>query len=175
MDDFQRRIREQFPGLASEFNEVYPVKSEADIAEAMLGLGRDTTFTLEMRTWARTVTAGGKNAFLYQFTHVPPGPEAKYRGAYHASEIQYVFGNLRNPAFAYADADHKLSDAMSEYWVNFAKTGNPNGKGLPAWTAYDAATEPYLELGTPIQVKHHLLKAQLDFLELAQQRRRATE
>jgi len=175
IDDFQRRMQEQFPGLVSEFNEVYPVKTEADIAEAMLGLGRDTTFTLEMRTWARMVTAGGKNAFLYQFTHVPPGPEAKYRGAYHASEIGYVFGNLRNPAFAYADADRKLSETMSEYWINFAKTGNPNGKGLPAWTAYDATTEPYLELGIPMQVKHHLLKAQLDFLELAQQRRRATE
>jgi para-nitrobenzyl esterase len=170
MEEFRRRIDTQFPGMSSQFDAAYPVKGEADISSAMLGLGRDTTFTLEMRTWARMVTATGRKAFLYQFTHVPPGPEAGTRGAYHASEIQYVFGNLRNPAFAYTDADRKLSDAMSDYWVNFARAGDPNGKGLPEWTAYDPSGEPYLELGQPIQMKHHLLKAQLDFLEAAQRR-----
>jgi len=171
MDAFRQRIDGQFPGQAKEFDDVYPVKSEADIAEAMLGLGRDTTFTLEMRTWARMVTAGGRKAFLYQFTHVPPGPNAKTWGAYHAAEIGYVFGNLLNPTFKYTDTDRKLSDAMSNYWANFAKTGDPNGKGLPAWTAYDADAEPYLELGDTVRAKRHLLKAQLDFLEKAQQAR----
>jgi para-nitrobenzyl esterase len=173
MDAFRQRIDGQFPGLAKDFDDVYPVKSEADIAEAMLGLGRDTTFTLEMRTWARMVTAGGRKAFLYQFTHVPPGPNAKTWGAYHAAEIGYVFGNLLNPTFRYTDTDRTLSDVMSSYWANFAKTGDPNGKGLPAWAAYDADAEPYLELGGTVQAKRHLLKAQLDFLERAQQRRSA--
>ena len=174
VEDFHKRMDAQFPTLAAELNEAYPVNTDADIAAAMLAIGRDTTFSLEMRTWARMVTSAGRKAFLYQFTHVPPGPEAKYRGAYHASEIQYVFGNLKNPQFAYTDADRQLSAAMSDYWVNFAKTADPNAKGLPAWTAYDTANEPYLELGTPIQAKNHLLKPQLDFLERAQQRRAGT-
>jgi para-nitrobenzyl esterase len=171
MEEFRRRIETRFPGMSSQFDAVYPVKGEADISTAMLSLGRDTTFTLEMRTWARMVTAAGRKAFLYQFTHVPPGPEAETRGAYHASEIQYVFGNLRNPSFAYTDADRKLSDAMSGYWVNFAKAGDPNARGLPEWIAYDLSSEPYLDLGQPIQMKHHLLKPQIDFLEAAQQGR----
>jgi para-nitrobenzyl esterase len=174
IEEFRARIEGQFPGLSKEFDAAYRVKSESDIAGAMLGLGRDLTFSLEMRTWARMVTAAGQHAYLYQFTHVPPGPDAATRRAYHASEIQYVFGNLRNPAFAFADADRKLSEAMSSYWVNFATSGNPNGKGLPLWKAYETAAEPYLELGTPIQAKHQLLKAQLDFLERAQEARRAT-
>ena len=174
MDEFRARIEAQFPGLSREFDAAYPVKSEADIAGAMLGLGRDLTFSLEMRTWARMVTAAGQRAYLYQFTHIPPGPDATTRRAYHASEIQYVFGNLRNPAFAFGDADRKLCEAMSSYWVNFATSGNPNGKGLPTWAAYEASKEPYLELGTPIQARHQLLKAQLDFLEQAQQARRGT-
>ncbi|HEV3062445.1 MAG TPA: carboxylesterase family protein [Vicinamibacterales bacterium] len=173
--DFRKRIDAQFPGLAKEFDEAYPVKIDADIADVMLALGRDTTFSVEMRTWARMVTAGQRKAFLYQFTHVPPGPEARTRGAYHASEIQYVFANLRNPAFAYGGADHTLADAMSSYWVNFATTGDPNGTGLPAWTAYDTSAESYLELGTPIQLKQHLLKAQLDFLDMARERRAGTQ
>ena len=169
VEDFRQRIEAQFPGLANEFHKVYPVNSPADIAEAMLGLGRDTVFTLEMRTWARLVTASGQKAYLYQFTHVPPSPNAKTWGAYHASEISYVFGNLRNPAFRYTETDRSLSAAMSSYWVNFAMAGDPNGKGLPTWTAYDAGAEPYLDLGDTVQPKRHLLKAQLDFLERAQQ------
>jgi para-nitrobenzyl esterase len=174
MDDFRKRVESQFPGLTKEFDAAYPVKSEVDIAGALLALGRDVTFSLEMRTWARMVTAAGQRAFLYQFTHVPPGPEAATRRAYHASEIQYVFGNLRNPAFTFTDTDRRLSEAMSSYWVNFATTGNPNGKGLSAWSAYDVANEPYLELGAQIQAKHQLLKTQLDFLEQAQEARRST-
>jgi carboxylesterase type B len=155
----------RFPGFATEFDAAYPVKREADIKEALLAVGRDQTFTNEMRTWARMVTAGGRKAFLYQFTHVPPSPNAKTWGAYHASEIAYVFGTLRNRNWPFTDVDFKLSDRMSAYWTNFAAAGDPNGKGLPVWTPYDPDEEPYLELGDTVQLKHHLLKAQLDFID----------
>ena len=172
LDDFHKRIDAQFAELAKEFDDVYPVKTEADIANAILGLARDNLFTFQMRTWARVVTAGGRKAFLYQFTRVPPGPRAREWGAFHASEIEYVFGNLgKFWVFQYTETDRALSDAMSTYWVNFAKTGDPNGNGLPAWTAYDPGAEPYLDLGDTVQLKHHLLKAQVDFLERAQQAR----
>ena len=81
-----------------------------------------------------------------------------------------MFGNLDHPTFNYTEADRSLSETMSSYWVNFASTGDPNAQGLPAWTAYDADTEPYLDLGDTVQLKHHLLKAQVDVLERAQQR-----
>ncbi len=175
LDDFRKRVETQFPGFAKEFDAAYPVKTEADIADAMLGLGRDTTFTLEMRTWARMVTASGRHAFLYQFTHVPPSPQAKQWGAYHAAEIPYVFGTLRARDWPFTEADFRLSDQMSSYWVNFAVAGDPKGQALPKWPAYDANAEPYLDLGDTVQVRHHLLKAQLDFLEQSQQRRRVSQ
>jgi para-nitrobenzyl esterase len=174
LDDFHRRLETQFAGAAKDVEAVYPVRSEADIAEAMLGIGRDTTFTLEMRTWARLVTAAGRRAFLYQFTRVPPGPNARSWGAYHAAEIPYVFGTLRNRDWPFADTDFALADKMSTYWTNFAIGGDPNGAGAPAWTPYDPSAEPYLELGDTVQLKHHLLQAQLDALESAQQQRRST-
>src|SRR5262249_15590545 len=175
MEAYRQRVETQYGALVKEYDAVYPVKSDTDIAEAILAVGRDTTFTLEMRTWARMVTAGGPRAFLYQFTHVPPSPHAKEWGAYHAAEISYVFGNLRNPTFTYTDVDRRLSDQMSTYWVNFAETGDPNGGTVPKWSPYDVSGEPYLELGDTVQVKNHLLKAQLDFLEQAQQRRQTSQ
>jgi para-nitrobenzyl esterase len=172
MLEFRRQMSTRFPGFAKDFDEAYPVKSESEIKEALLDVGRDQTFSLEMRTWARAVTGGGRKAFLYQFTHVPPSPNAKTWGAYHASEIPYVFGTLRNRNWPFTNADFKLSDEMSSYWVNFAIAGDPNGTGLPEWAPYDQSDEPYLELGDTIQIKHHLLKAQLDFLEHALMQRR---
>ena len=174
LDDYRRRIAAQYAGFEKEIDAAYPVKSDADIAEAMLGMGRDTTFTLEMRTWARMVSAGGKKAFVYFFSHVPPSPNAKTWGAYHASEISYVFGTLKNRDWPYTETDFTLSEKMAGYWTNFAATGDPNGGSLSKWTPYDAANEPYLDLGDTIQVKNHLLKPQLDTLEAAQQQRRQT-
>ena len=84
LDEYRKRIEAQFPGLAPELDAVYPAKSDTEIVDALLALGRDQTFSLEMRTWARMVTAAGRKAFQYQFTRVPPSPNAKTWGAYHA-------------------------------------------------------------------------------------------
>jgi para-nitrobenzyl esterase len=173
MDAYRKRVETQYGAAVKDYDAVYPAKTDADIAEALLAAGRDTTFTLEMRTWARMVTASAKPAFLYQFTRVPPGPNPAW-GAYHAAEIQYAFNNVGARPWA-TDIDRRLADQMSSYWVNFATSGDPNGKGLPKWTHYDVQNEPYLELGDMVQVKNHLLKAQLDFLEQQQQRRRPSQ
>jgi len=104
-------------------------------------------------------TKTGKSpAYLYYFSHVPPG--ADHYGAYHASEIAYVFGTGRN----WQDADRKLSEVMSSYWVNFATTGNPNGKALPVWQKYDEKKDLALGLNDEIQPIPVPNKAGLDFL-----------
>jgi para-nitrobenzyl esterase len=63
---------------------------------------------------------------------------------------------------------------MSSYWVNFATTGSPNGKGLPSWEPYDLTTEPYLNFGESVVLGRHLLKPQLDFIERFQQHRQGS-
>ncbi len=66
----------------------------------------------------------------------------------HAAEIPFVFGNLLpkgEMAGAFTGADKKISADVQQYWVNFAKTGNPNGAGLPEWPKFNATVRPYLE------------------------------
>jgi para-nitrobenzyl esterase len=175
MADYRKRVEGQFGASVKEYDAAYPVRTEADIAGATLAVGRDATFSLEMRTWVRMVTDGGRKAFLYQFTRVPPGPNARTWGAYHAAEIPYVFNTLRLRDWPFTDTDFKLAEQMGSYWVNFAAGGDPNRAGLPKWAPYDRNTEPYLELGDTVQAKNHLLKAQLDFLEQVQQRRQTSQ
>jgi len=80
-------------------------------------------------------------------THAPPGPERETRGAFHESEIDYVFNSLYATDKPWEDADRKIAEMMSSYWANFAATGNPNGKGLPPWPTLDPRSPQTMELG----------------------------
>jgi para-nitrobenzyl esterase len=89
--------------------------------------------------------------YFYEFTHAPPTPYGKRFGAYHSSEIPYVFGTI-DAKDGYGTIDFTLSEKIMEYWTNFAKTGNPNGVGLPVWPVYGNSTQQYLELGDNVTV-----------------------
>jgi para-nitrobenzyl esterase len=105
--------------------------------------GSDRIFFTAWRV-AAYEQAAGKNAYVYWFSRKSPAAEGKdpYLPV-HASEVKYVFDNLGEvPLFpdtsdaklvATSAADQRLADTMASYWVNFARTGNPNGKGLPNW------------------------------------------
>ena len=73
----------------------------------------------------------------------PDGPVAK--GAAHASDMAYVFGHLDlNPAVQATEEEKALSDLMIRYWTNFAKSGDPNGEGLPEWPLFSEGEETVL-------------------------------
>ncbi len=162
---FIQQSKRRFGDKTDEFLKMFPAGSKEEATASAYASFRDFLFGWEMRTWVRMATKTGKSkAYLYYFSRVPPGPTAAQYGAYHASEIAYAFQNLLPPR-PWEDTDRKLSDAMSSYWVNFATTGDPNGKGLAKWPLYDAKSDVALELGDKVAPLPNLHKASLDFLD----------
>lgn len=68
-------------------------------------------------------------------------------GAFHTSEVPYVLNTLSMSDRPYTDADRKIADILSSHWTNFARTGNPNGSGLPEWPAASATNTKTMVLG----------------------------
>jgi para-nitrobenzyl esterase len=162
---FVEQIRARFGDKTDEALKLYPAGSNEEAMASHYASFRDFVFGWQMRTWVRMQSKTGKSkAFLYYFDRVPPGPDSARYGAFHASEIAYVFDNLLPPR-PWEDADRQLSETMLSYWVNFAATGDPNGKGLTKWPLYKESTDVALEFGDKIVPLPALHKASLDFLD----------
>jgi para-nitrobenzyl esterase len=162
---FTAGIYQRYGASADQMLKLYPAASDEQAVTSFYSAYRDQAFGWEMRTWARLSTkTGHQPAYLYYFSRRPPGPQSDRLRAFHASEIAYVFGNFVWP-FPWEDADRKLSEAITTYWVNFATTGNPNGGSLLKWPAYNAKDDQALEFGDQIAVRSEINKAGLDFFD----------
>jgi para-nitrobenzyl esterase len=106
-------------------------------------------------------TGAGNPGYQFQFSRAAPGREAA--GAGHGTEVPYVFGTLGRAANSpkYDAIDQQVSSAMQMYWTNFAKTGDPNGGGLPRWPKFDPASRAYLEFTGAGPVAHEGLRQQV--------------
>jgi para-nitrobenzyl esterase len=114
------------------------------------------TLVWASRLFAERQTALGRRAYWYFFTHEPPlEPGVRDLKSTHAAEIPYVFNNLAAPRTipdlssprlaSTSERDRALAEQISSYWVNFAKTGDPNGKNLPMWPRFqDRNSAPHI-------------------------------
>jgi para-nitrobenzyl esterase len=142
--EYRKHAASEYKDLAEDFLKAYPGNTPSEIKRSTLVWSRNTIFAWHAYTWARLQTSKGKSkVFLYQFDRVPPQQE-QY-GAFHSAEIAYALHTLHQWNRPWTDADRKLEEIMSSYWVNFATTGDPNGKGLPAWNAFNDESGSLLE------------------------------
>lgn len=141
---FRRSAEERFGKDAEAFLKL--AGFDQDPEAAVRAGGWDDLLKPSVFAWADHAAENPavKPAFLYHFTRKMPGDDA---GAYHSSELWYVFQTLSRCWRDLTGMDYDLSRAMVGYWTNFAKYGDPNGAGLPVWTPYTAACRESMELG----------------------------
>lgn len=174
---FGEQSRRRYGADADAFLSLYPFTSDREARAAQSASMRDSTFGWEMRTWARMQEKSGKSSvFLYYFTHVPPRENSAWYGAQHGAEIPYAFNwpnGKHSLSIPWTDLDRELAEQISSYWVNFATTGNPNGKETAVeWRPYRIAEDRALEIGDALRMVPVPNTPALDFLDRAQQRAR---
>lgn len=109
--------------------------------------------------WAELQTKYGQpKPYVYFFAHRPAEPLTPCGygcGAGHGAEIPYLFDNLDQDSRPWTRADRQLAARLADTWVNFARTGSPNGRGLPAWPKFDGSKASVLRIGDEAQLKLH--------------------
>ncbi|MGI5191838.1 carboxylesterase/lipase family protein [Promicromonospora sp. CA-289599] len=150
-EEYRATARQDHGDEVETYLDLYPGGTEEQVLDSMLQAQADRVFTRAMYRWARLQTQSGQApAYLYFFTHTPPDEGLEEYGAYHGAEVMYAFDNLgADGAAEYGEADHVLRDQLSGYWLNFVRTGDPNGAGLPVWSTFTDAPEQVMQLGVP--------------------------
>ena len=159
-NNIKQRIADQTDEQCSEaICELYKEEIEKDAFNAINEMMSIYWFIMPHHVWSNMALQSPKTqrVYRYQFTK-----ENGYHTTYHAGEMIYAYGclGLSERQFAYDESDYALQDIMLNYWVNFAKNGNPNGEGLPTWAEYQNDIDGVMELGENVgKIPDKYLKA----------------
>lgn len=160
-----------FGELKEEAKTAYDPQGDKDFSEVQTLFNTDKVWAEPARFAARSVVAQGDPAYVFLFSYVPAAMKDRMRyGPGHGTDVSFVFDDLRLPqGSTIAPEDKEVARIMNSYWVNFAKTGNPNQAGLPNWPAYNQETNEILVVQRDGKAvgKTDPTKARLDVIEKA--------
>ncbi len=156
------------PEKAEEFLKLYPAETDAQAQRSAIDLNGDQFIAFGTWRWIEAHRKTG-DAPIYRYHFELAALPSKYHFgtfAFHSDDIEYVFGTLdTRPGETIRPEDRTLSEQMMSYWTNFAKTGDPNGPGLPTWPKYNDASYPLIHLNSPITAGPDELRPRYEFLE----------
>ncbi|HLN20549.1 MAG TPA: carboxylesterase family protein [Bacteroidales bacterium] len=149
-EEYISGVRLRYGKYADDLIKAYPTDAER-VPKTARDLTRDAAFGWHTWIWARLHSKTAKTKFYYYYFDQHPeyskdSPRYGY-GSPHGQDVAYVFGHLNRSDSQLTESDYKISEAMADYWTNFAKTGNPNGAGLPEWPAFSDSNPVVMYFG----------------------------
>lgn len=148
VEEYRQWLHREFGPLADKVFAQYPARSNKDVPDVFRTMDTDFDFGFGARLLAIKIAQIHQPAYLYHFTYVGAGKFTAL-GAFHSEESMFLSKKYWT-TWIHRPYDRTLSDAIIEYWVQFAKTGNPNTSALPKWPSYRANTDLCQELGRRI-------------------------
>jgi para-nitrobenzyl esterase len=173
-ENLVKAIKKRFGPEADQALKFYPHSTAAEARQSTETLASDFFTVFGTWNWLEMQNKTGDSpVYRYLFTRTPPEPPGAMsgdvplikRGARHSAEIPYVFGVLRWKKAPWQPVDFKISAAMTTYWSNFAKTGNPNGGGLPHWPQYTPQDRQVMILGEHIHARPATGQKRFEFID----------
>jgi para-nitrobenzyl esterase len=162
VESFQNEAQRTYGDKSARFLELYPVASDADVAAAQRAAARDRA-RVSIELWSAEQAKASKSIYTYYFDRVLPWPAHPEFGAFHTSEVPYVFQTLDRLDRPWEAVDKTVSDAVSSYWTNFARKGDPNGSGLAPWPVFSIGSHKTMQLGQRMGPMDTADAARLDF------------
>jgi para-nitrobenzyl esterase len=176
ISDYRAFLKTRFGDAAGKAFDLYPASSDSEANKTARQIFTDANFLYGTRSMLLALSRTNKAVHWYYFTRFDDlSRKLRAPGAIHGAELRYVFGDLSRSMFAgtpfalgeptHDETDQTVARAMNGAWVQFAKTGRPNGKGLPVWPALTPGNLQYLEYGDDIHVGRGLRDQQMAFFE----------
>jgi para-nitrobenzyl esterase len=163
---FKGMIGGLYKERAAEFLNLYPAETDAQALRSAIDYGSDNFIAFGTWKWIEAHRKTGDSP-IYRYHLELAAPPSKYHPgtfAFHSDDIEYVFGTLdTRPGAVWRPEDRKLSEQMMSYWTNFAKTGDPNGPGLPPWPEY-GKDDSIIHLDSTITSGPDTLRPRYEFL-----------
>jgi para-nitrobenzyl esterase len=173
-ENLRQAVQKLYGNRTDEVLKLYPATTAQEAEQSATDLAGDRFIAYSTWKWADMHSqTSGQPVYRYLYARPRPamnlgmGTAPAADGAAHSAEIEYALGNLAtNKVYAWTPDDYKVSETMQSYFVNFIKTGNPNGGGLPAWPAAKAGNNAQvLRLDVTTQAEEEQTRARYLLLD----------